>query len=157
MSIFKDFDRFSSYWIGTFHFLYFLLNTDINNVLNIKLDFSHFLFTVHCAMPEDLHRIYFPALSRSSAPGRVFYIPFNFLPALVPGHIFTSITSLYFEQKSDRKEDTPVSSKGKYYTFILFGNMRTKRSTCWEFDLQCQHRISVVLVCIVETIYNNKI
>lgn len=100
-------------------------------------------------MPEDLHRIYFLSLSRSSAPGKVFYIPFNLLPALAPGYIFKSITSLYFEQKPDRKEDTSEKQGQVFHFYFMFGKMRAKRFTCWEFDLQCQHRISVALVCIV--------
>lgn len=27
--------------------------------------------------------------------------------------------------------------------------MRAKRSTCCEFDLQCQHKVSFVLICVV--------
>lgn len=122
----------------------------MNNVLNDKLNFSHFLFTAHCAMPEDMHRIYFPSLSRNSAPGRVFYIPFTPLPALAPLDIFSlqSLVCILSRNLTGRK--TPQwEARQVFHFYFMFGKMRTKRSICWEFDLQCQHRISVALVYIV--------
>lgn len=90
-------------------------------------------------------------LPSGSAPGRTFFITFILLPILAPGCTLALVTGLYFRQEPDRKENIIGKCRVFYFSFMLKRAV-TESFTCWEFNLQYKHWVSVALVHVIATL-----